>query len=226
MTGKIKPDTTQEPVNPELPPAQVPKLLPQSRQRRRSSLVLGVLVVLGGMFLAFQVVNRLSNREPVLVITRDLALGQPITAENVSIAMVGGDESVAMVRGEDLHKVIGMRAAVDLMSGTLLQHRMVTDQVTPLADQQLIPIAVKPSRLPARGLRPGDRLSVMFRPENPTAAAQEPSGSVEAVVDHTKGPDNDGLMVVDVLVNRLDAAKLGPMAADGQVALALMPRRP
>ncbi|MGW3352169.1 SAF domain-containing protein [Nonomuraea rubra] len=226
MTGKIKAETTQKPVSPELPPAQVPKLLPQPRQRRRSSMVLSVLLVLGGMFLAFQVVNRLSNREAVLVITRDLALGQPLTPDNVSTTMVGGDENVAMVRGEDLHEVMGMRAAVDLMSGTLLQRRMVTDQVTPMADQQLIPIAVKPSRLPARGLRPGDRLSVMFRPEHPTATAQGPSGSVEAVVDHTKGPDNDGLMVVDVLVNRVDAPKLGPLAADGQVALALLPRRP
>ncbi|NJP97996.1 hypothetical protein HCN51_52710 [Nonomuraea sp. FMUSA5-5] len=226
MAGKIKPDTTQSSASPELPPAQVPKLLPQPRQRRRSSMVLGTLVVLGGMFLAFQVVNRMSNREPVLVITRDVALGQPITAENVSTAMVGGDENVAMVRGEDLHKVIGMRAALDLMSGTLLQRRMVTDQVTPLADQQLVPIAVKPSRLPARGLRPGDRLSVMLRPEISAATAQESPGSVEAVVDHTKGPDDDGLMVVDVLVDKVDAPKLGPLAADGQVALALMPRRP
>jgi hypothetical protein len=225
MTGKIEPDATHKLANPELPPAQVPKLLPQPRQRRRSSMALGALIVLGGMFLAFQVVNRMSNREPVLVITRDVALGQPITSENVSTAMVGGDESVAVLRGQDLPRVIGMRAAADLMSGTLLQRRMVTDQITPLANQQLIPIAVKPSRLPARGLRPGDRLFVMLRPESPSVPdVREPSGGIEAIVDHTKGPDTDGLMVVDVLVNRTDAPKLGPLAADGQVALALMPR--
>jgi SAF domain len=207
----------------DAPPAQAPRLLPQPRQRRRSSLVLGVLIVVSGMFLAFQAVNRLSNRESVLVVTRDVALGQPLTAANVSTAMVGGDQSVAVLGGQDLPRVIGMRAAADLMSGTLLQRRMVTGQVTPLADQQLVPIAVKPSRLPARGLRPGDRLFVMLRPETPVAV-KEPPGGVEAIVDHAKGPDDDGLMVVDVLVNSADAPKLGPLAADGQVALALMPR--
>ncbi|MFC5829519.1 SAF domain-containing protein [Nonomuraea insulae] len=185
-----------------------------------------MLTIVGGMVVAFQTVNRLSNRDEVLVVTRDVVLGQPITEANVSTAMVGGDQTVAMLSGQDLPKVMGMRAAADLMSGTLLQRRMLTDQVTPSAEQQLVPIAVKPSRLPARGLRPGDRLFVMLRPENPAVpSVKEPVG-IEAVVDHTKGPDNDGLMVVDVLVNRSDAPRLGPLAADGQVALALMPRRP
>ncbi|MEV4170181.1 SAF domain-containing protein [Nonomuraea sp. NPDC049709] len=210
----------------EAPPAQVPKILPQPRQRRRSSLVLGALVVAGGTALAAHTVNRMSDRESVLVMTQDVALGQPIAADNVSTAMVGADQDVAMLRGEDLPRVIGMRAAVDLMRGMLVQPRMFTDHVTPLPDQQLIPVAVKPSRLPARGLRPGDRLLVVLRPEGQVASDEEAPDGIEAVVDHTKGPDNDGLMVVDVLVSKSDGPKLAPLAADGQVALALNPRRP
>ncbi|MFG1705402.1 SAF domain-containing protein [Nonomuraea sp. M3C6] len=227
MARKIQPAAPGQSSNGEVPPAQVPKLLAQPRQRRRSSLVLGALVVLGGTAMAVHTVNRLSDRESVLVMTRDVAFGQPLTAENVSTAMVDGDQNVATVRGEDLRQVIGMRAAVDLMRGMLVQPRMVTDQVTPQADQQLIPIAVKPSRLPARGLRPGDRLLVVPRPEGQAVPeAQASSGAIEAVVDQVKGPDNDGLMVVDVLVNKSDGPKLAPLAADGQVALALIPRRP
>ncbi|WP_345580278.1 SAF domain-containing protein [Nonomuraea rosea] len=205
----------------------MPKMLPQPRQRRRSSLVLGTLVVAGGAALAAHTINGLSDRESVLVMTRDVALGQPFTAENVATAMVGRDQIVATVRGQDLKQVIGMRAASDLMTGTLLQPRMVTGQVTPVGDQQLIPVAVKPSRLPARGLRPGDRLLVVLRPDGQTVSDGEQSSvGIEAVVDHTKGPDNDGLMVVDVLVNKSDGPKLAPLAADGQVALVLNPRRP
>jgi hypothetical protein len=229
MIGKVRPTSSAQPSsNGEVRPAQVPKLLPQPRQRRRSSLVLGALVVAGGTALAAHTVNQLSDRQSVLVMTQDVALGQPITAANVSTAMVGADQNVAMVRGEDLSRVIGMRAAVDLMRGMLVQRRMVTDLVTPLADQQLIPIAVKPSRLPARGLRPGDRLLVVLRPEPQSVPAdvKEPTAGIEAVVDHVKGPDNDGLMVVDVLVAKSDGPKLASLAADGQVSLALNPRRP
>ena len=213
--------------NGEAPPAQVPKLVPQPRQRRRSSLVLGVLVVAGGAVLAFHAANRMSDRESVLVMTGDVALGQPITAQNVSTTMVGGDQTVATVRGQDLQRVIGMRAATDLMRGMLVQPRMVTDQVTPLNDQQLIPIAVKPCRLPARGLRAGDHILVVPIPEGQAGSGNKISSvGIEAVVDQVKGPDNDGLMVVDVLVHNSAGPKLATLAADGSVALALHPRRP
>ncbi|MDX3099981.1 SAF domain-containing protein [Nonomuraea angiospora] len=226
MARKSQPDATRQ-ANGEVPPGQVPKLMRQPRQRSRSALVLGALVVAGGAALAFHTVNQMSHRESVVVVARDVALGQPITAEDVSTAMVGVDQTVATVRGEDLRRVIGMRAASDLMRGMLVQSRMVTDQVTPQGDQQLIPIAVKPSRLPARGLHSGDRLLVVLRPEGQAVPdSKQPSAGIEAVVDQAKGPDNDGLMVVDVLVSRSDGPRLAALAADGQVALALNPRRP
>ncbi|MEQ4720954.1 SAF domain-containing protein [Nonomuraea sp. B19D2] len=226
MVRKVEPAERGQ-SNGEVPSAQVPKLLRQPRQRSRSALVLGALVVAGGAALVFHTVNQMSHREPVLVVTRDVALGQPITAENVSTAMVGADQNVATVRGEDLRRVIGMRAAVDLMPGMLVQPRMVTHQVTPMGDQQLIPVAVKPSRLPARGLRPGDRIFVVLQPEGQGVPdGKKPADGIEAVVDQAKGPDNDGLMVVDVLVNKSDGPRLAALAADGQVALALNPRRP
>lgn len=228
MARKTISDASGQPSVGEVPPTRVPKLLSQPRQRRRSSLVFGMLVVAGGAFLTVQTVMRLNDREPVLVMTQDVALGQPITAQNISTAMVGAEQAVAALGGHELRRIIGMRAAVDLMKGVLVQSRMVTGQVTPLADQQLIPIAVKPSRLPARGLRPGDRLLVV-----PTSDVQPvpndvkaSSRSVEAVVDQVKGPDNDGLMVVDVLVPSTEGPRLAALASDGNVAMALTPRRP
>jgi hypothetical protein len=226
MVRKTLPPAPTQPSNGEAPSTHVPKVLPQPRQRRRSSLVLGILVVAGGAVLAFHTANRMSDRESVLVMTGDVALGQPLTAQNVSTTMVGGDQAVATVRGQDLQRVIGMRAAADLMRGMLVQPRMVTDQVTPLSDQQLIPIAVKPSRLPARGLRPGDHLLVVPIPQGQAVSdAKAQSGGIEALVDQAKGPDNDGLMVVDVLVHNSDGPKLAALAADGDIALALNPRR-
>jgi hypothetical protein len=228
MARKTMPETSDQSSNGEVPPARAPKLLAQPRQRRRSSLVFGTLVVAGGAFLVVQTVARLSDREPVLVVTQDVALGQPITAQNVATAMLGADQVVAALSGRELRRVIGMRAAVPLMRGMLVQPRMVTDNVTPLNDQQLIPIAVKPSRLPARGLRPGDPLVVVPAPEGQPAPEENKTlpGGVEAVVDQVKGPDNDGLMVVDVLVPSSEGPKLAALASGGDVALALNPRRP
>ncbi|MFI6326531.1 SAF domain-containing protein [Nonomuraea sp. NPDC050556] len=204
------------------PPVQVPKLPPQPRQRRRGLLLFGVIVVAGGGVLAYHTVNELSDRTQVVVMSRDVPVGQSITVNDVTTTMVGAEDLVATVPGRELPRLIGMRAAVDLVSGMLVQRKLVTDQLVPLGDQQLVPIAVKPSRLPARGLRPGDFVLVVSTPDTPTAKPPK----IEGVVDQAKGPDTDGLMVVDLIVKNMDGPTLAALAAEGRVALVLNPRRP
>ncbi|MEW9532869.1 SAF domain-containing protein [Microbispora sp. NPDC049125] len=176
--------------------------------------------------MSYQTVTGMSDRVPVLVMTRGVALGQQLTASDVSTTTVGVDDLVTTVPAEELRRVIGMRAAADLVAGMLVQPKLVTDQLSPLGDQQLVPVAVKPSRLPARGLRPGDPILVIATPESqpvPTAKTTART-AVEALVDQVKGPDTDGLMVVDLIVNRTEGPELATLAADGQVAMVLNPR--
>ncbi len=208
------------------PPVQVPKLTPQPRQRRRGLLLLGVLVVAGGGVISYQTITGLSARVSVLVMTHDVAPGRQLTADNVTTTTVGVDNLVPTIPARDLPRVIGKRAATDLAAGMLVQPRLLTDQVVPVVGQQLVPVAVKPSRLPARGLRPGDAILVLATPENQAVPASRPNARpvIDAVVDQVKGPDTDGLMVVDLIVNNSRGAELASLAASGQVALVLNPR--
>ncbi|KAA9378958.1 hypothetical protein F5972_12045 [Microbispora cellulosiformans] len=208
------------------PPAQVPKLTPQPRQRRRGLLLLGVLVVAGGGVISYQTITGLSARVPVLVMTHDVAPGRQLTADNVTTTTVGVDNLVPTIPARDLPSVIGKRAATDLVAGMLVQPRLLTDQVVPVVGQQLVPVAVKPSRLPARGLRPGDAILVLATPENQAVPASRANARpvIDAVVDQVKGPDTDGLMVVDLIVSNSRGAELASLAASGQVALVLNPR--
>lgn len=226
MAAKSVPAPPQHASNGVIPPAQVPRLPAQPRQRRRGLLLLGVLVVAGGGALGYHTVNGLSDRVPVLVMTRDVPLGQQLTANDVTTTTVGVDDLVGTVPSLELPRVIGMRAAADLIGGMLLQPRLVTDRVTPLGDQQLVPVAVKPSRLPARGLHPGDSIVVVAtsegQPTPTTKAFVMPR--IEAIVDQVKGPDTDGLMVVDLIVSARVGADLAARASDGEVAMVLNPR--
>ncbi|GAA3120089.1 hypothetical protein GCM10010466_08640 [Planomonospora alba] len=209
------------------PPVTVPRLPGQPRQRRRGMVVFGLLIIAGGGALTYHGMGKLSDRVPVVVMARDVAVGQEITRSDVTTAMVGADETVATVPGHELQRVVGMRAAVDLMSGALVQRKAVTDRLTPAQSQQLVPVAVKPSRLPARGFAPGDMVLVVPAPGTQTAASTRSTTrtEIEAVIDQVKGPDTDGLVVVDLLVGGDDGSRLATLAADGEVAFVLNPRR-
>ncbi|GAB3158797.1 SAF domain-containing protein [Microbispora hainanensis] len=226
MVRKPMPAPPQHAENGVAPPVQVPKLTPQPRQRRRGLLLLGVLVVAGGGVVSYQTITGLSNRVPVLVMTRDVAPGRQLTANDVTTTTVGVDNLVSTISARDLPRVIGKRAVTDLVAGMLVQPRLLTDQVVPVVGQQLVPVAVKPSRLPARGLQPGDAILVLATPENQAIPASRPTARtvIDAVVDQVKGPDVDGLMVVDLIVSNSQGAQLASLAASGQVALVLNPR--
>jgi hypothetical protein len=91
---------------------------------------------------------------------------------------------------------------------------------------------VRPSALPASGLRPGDRVLVV-----PTPGAQGQSGSANAapalsvpvagvVAAVSTATNTDGLGVVDILVPYDSGPNLAAQASTGQFALVVTRRSP
>ena len=75
---------------------------------------------------------------------------------------VAGD--ITAIAGANLESVVGERAAVALLPGTLLQRSMVTDADPIPAGMAQVGVAVKGGQLPADGLVPGDRVQVLRLP--------------------------------------------------------------
>src|SRR5579875_1319151 len=125
--------------------------------------------------------------------------------------------------------VIGLVAATSLQPGTLLSPSELTTRLLPAPGQDLVPLAVRPSTLPADGLVPGDRVLVVATPgdqgESGSGAAAEISGPVPGTVEAVSSvPDQDGYDVVDVLVAADAAAALARQASTGQFALIVTSR--
>lgn len=227
--GQTTPQTSSVPIH---------RLPQHPRQARRGVVALGVLLVAGGGLLSFQVISALNDRVPVVVTTRDVAVGQRISAQDVTTSMVGSDDRVARIPGRRLRDVVGKFAAVDLRRGSLVAPASISDQLRPAPDQQLVPVAVKPSRLPARGLQPGDQVVVVAASDDSGATAPEATstrdgkpataaaqGEITATVDRVSAaPDPDGLIVVDLLVAAADGPRLARTAADGHVVVLLNSR--
>ena len=122
---------------------------------------------------------------------------------------------------------MGLVAATSLRPGTLLAPSEVTSKLSPGPGQDLVPVAVKPSGLPASGLAPGDQVLLVATPAGSTGSGAAPvltqpvQATVEAVDTVT---DQNGLDVVDLLVPSGTGPAVAEQAATGQIALVVTHR--
>ena len=199
-----------------------PSVFTATRRRRRPArLVAGVAVVALGALGAAYVTQVVSGAVPVVAVARDVPAGEVLERDDLSVARVSADPAVRPVPAGQLQSLVGQRAAVSLVAGSLLTAGAVTDQVLPTSGRSLVGVALTSSQLPAVPLQPGDRVRIV---DTPTAQGEPPSTAPAATageVVSTVGPDETGLTIVNVDVSERDAAGLAARAATGRVALVL-----
>jgi hypothetical protein len=194
------------------------------RRRRPALLALAIaLVVLTAAANAWLFATSDSKVE-VLAVARPVPFGQVIADEDLTVARITADPAVETISASDRGSVVGKRAAVALLPRTMLTRAAVTDETVPAVGQQLVPIAVKPSQLPATPLSAQDRILIVSTPQAdadpPTADPQSTPATVYAV----GRPDVNGVVVVDVLVDTAAGPLLAARAATGRVMIVLQPR--
>lgn len=205
------------------PPSSAPMLVPPAGRRRPAMLIAGLMLAAIGAVVAATTAMAAGDRSPVLVVTHDVAAGARLTDADLAVARVADDPHLHPVAASALASVVGQRAATALTAGTLLTRGMLSSQPAPAAGTAIVPVALKPSQLPARPLQPGDRLLVV-----PAVAdgAPQPASSVmpvAATVGEIGTPTDDGTVVLDLQVDEGQAALLAQLAAGGHVALVLLP---
>lgn len=195
------------------------------RRRRPAVLALAVAMAGAGVLISAALYQHADRQVPVVMVTADVAPGGVITAGDVAEtdALVG--PGIHVVPAAQLGQVDGEVAAVALRAGTLLAPADLTTAQPPGPGQQLVPVAVKPSALPASGLFPGDRVLVVATPGDQgepgdSAGAQPLATPVPAVVAAVNtATDQAGFDVVDLLVGAANGPSVAEQASTGQFAL-------
>ena len=179
-----------------------------------------------GILGSAELYHRADHQVPVLLVTAQVPAGSVITANDIGTTTVAAGPGVQDIPARQLSQVIGLVAATSLQKGTLLAPSELTSKLAPAPGQDLVPVAVKPSALPASGLAPGDQVLAIATPASSgSGAAAVLTQPVPAVVEAVQTvTDQSGQAVVDLLV----AASLGPavaqQAATGQIALVVTHR--
>ena len=196
-----------------------------TRQRRTGWTALGGVLVIGISAGFGYLYSSAGSKEPVVVVTAPVAVGEVISRSDLSTVDVAGD--ITAIAGANLESVVGERAAVALLPGTLLQRSMVTDADPIPAGMAQVGVAVKGGQLPAAGLVPGDRVQVLALPGQVAGAGNPaaPTVLVDAAVVFAAhlDPTQPGTTLLTLIVPAGVAPQVAAASATGAAAVVKVP---
>lgn len=211
-------------------PVRIGQLSALPRRRRPGMIALAVVLVGAGILGGAALYKDVNHQVPVLLVTANVPAGQVVTAADLGTAPVAAGPGVKLIPARQESQVVGLVAATDLRPGTLLAASDLATSMPPAAGQVLVPVALKPSQLPASGLAAGDRVTVVWAPgsgSGSAAAAGVPGSAIAGVVEAASArTDSDGLDVVDLLVPAAAGPNLARESAAGDIALVVTGRTP
>ncbi|RZT82033.1 SAF domain-containing protein [Micromonospora violae] len=192
------------------------------RQRRVRPGLLGLavlLIALGGLGAAFAVTSVRATGS-YLAVARPVEVGREISAGDLVTVQVAGGQGLRPVPAGRLDEVVGKRAAVALVPGTLLTLGQVTDDPLLGPGQQQIALGLKTAQVPARELHPGDKVLLVSTPDknadDNTAAATRFTATVIDMVS----PANDNRVLYLALLTR-DVPAVVALASQERLAVVL-----
>jgi hypothetical protein len=135
--------------------------VPSPPKRRRPALTaLAVLLIVGGAALAGLLAVRMDSRAPVLVISRDVNVGEKISANMLESRNVSGD-GLGAIPTDQADQLIGKTYAREtLYEGQLLQAKLLRKDPPLEADQAQVGVPLTSGRYPP-GLRSGDAVRLV-----------------------------------------------------------------
>jgi hypothetical protein len=168
----------------------------------------------------------LGSREEVLVVAQPVAAGQVVTATDLRAARVSTGSGLDVVLSGDESTVVGRRAAVALVAGSLLTSGEVGNAPAVGSGSDVVAVGLKAGAYPP-GLAPGDRVQVVpvtsgssSSSGGGTASATSGSPVAATVLSIDTAPSgSDTPTVFSLQVSTGDADEVAALAAAGQASL-------
>ena len=150
------------PAAPEVKVAAAPRQF-----QTRWMIAVAALVLVGGLVVLYAL-PQYARHETVVVMARDVKMGQTITSADVMPADVSVGDQLAVVRPGD--RTLGRTSLTDLSKGSILSPAQVGDGSPGLAaGQDLVPVRLKLGQRPTQALTPGQAVLAVPAPLDPTS---------------------------------------------------------
>lgn len=204
--------------------------LPTAPRRRRPAVAaLAALLIVGGALVAGVLAVRMDERQAVILVSQEVAVGQKITSADLSEARVAGDVP-GLIPVSRASEVVGLYAKVAMSKGQLLDKSMLTRQGPLQADKAAVGILLAPGRTPADGLFSGDLVQLVRIGQGSVPSAVIGEATVLVVSkDEEKSSalgdrsSNSG-QTATVLIDRADVQAVTDASGNNRIAVALLQR--
>lgn len=202
-------------------PVPAPRVVGQRRVRTGHLGLAVALVAIGGLLAAFAFYAATRTGD-FLAVARPVAAGATITAEDLAVVQVNSAAGLTPLAASRRGSVVGKRAKVSLVPGTLLTAGQLTDEVLVGPGQQQVGLGLKPQQMPASRLSPGDGLRlVALAAPNSTEETSSPETFAATVVGSSPRRENEERTVVYVAVASDDAARVVELAGAERLGVVL-----
>ena len=233
--------TRQRPDTPATPPSL--RFRGNGRRRRPTVAIASLALVTSCVAIFTSLYVHAGDRVAVLAVARDVPQGHVVTFDDLTVVSISLSAGLSPVSAGDLRRVVGHRATVSLLPGTLLGVKDLAVGTGPARGNAVVGVATKAGQLPAGGVATGDTVDVILTgspatlatgtgPGAATTGSSATSGEIEvggilapdATVTGVAAPSasSPDTIVVSVLVPSTLAPLVANASAAGQTALVLV----
>jgi hypothetical protein len=198
--------------------------------RRRSVLqgALAVLLIVAGALTAGYVALRIGSTHDFLAVGRPVAARATITAADLVVVRVNEAVGLEPIAASKINSVIGKRAVMALVPGTLLTPKQLTATPVPGPGNQLIGLGLADDQMPKSRLRAGVAVLLVVLPEtgssaNANAVSSDlvPPRTIVATVIDIAAATRGSQTLVNVEVAAVDAPTVATLAAKNRIIIVL-----
>lgn len=218
---------TNNPRQQQQPAAPVPIVKAAPRRRSVMQGALAVLLIVAGALTAGYVAQRIGTTHDFIGVAKPVGKGAEIKADDLMVVRVNDAVGLKPIPVRQSATVVGKRAAVPLVPGTLLTAEQVTDNPVPAQGNQLLGLSLSEDRMPVSRLSVGASVLLVVTPRRGAQSSGEggadlvpPRTIVGTVVDVLPGT-RQGDTVVNVEVSTADAPTVAAMHAEDRIVVTL-----
>jgi len=217
-------------------PAPIVSLSPPKR-RRPSWVLFGVVLVALSALLGAYVFTATSDRLSVIVAARDLAQGEPISADDLRVIEISRTDQLRAIQPSQQDLVVGLAPRGPIPAGTVLNVDLfaLRDEVIP-SGQVVVGAALDAGAAPTAALAPGDRVRIVAvalatggapaasnvgDPSTPPEATVLTEGTIWAI-EGVASAESTARVWVSMLVPEAELTAVAQAAADQRLRLSLL----
>lgn len=197
------------------------------RRRLPALIALGMLLILGCAAIGAALFLRLGQSVAVIGVKNQIAQGQEIRLEDLQRVSLRIDGSLPVIAERRWREVVGKRAKVNLLPGTLLFEGQYVAEGGLSPGEAIVALALKPGQFPGAGLAPGDLVAVVQTPGKGSATGGASVStrriSTGARVRFAQTASTGDVTVVDLVVPLRDAEEIAQAQAAGEASIILLP---